>query len=585
MIWIQRKLSKKQFLLLLSLCVGLASGIAANLLKWFIHVVEELLTHNFEVTRSNALYLLYPAIGILISALFIRYVVRDNIGHGVTKILYSLSRNQGYIRDHNTWSSMVASGITIGFGGSVGSESPIVLTGSAIGSRFGRWFDMDHRTLMLLVGCGASGAVAGVYKAPIAGLVFTIEVLMIDLTMSSLVPLLISCASATCVSYFLSGNDTMFHFDLNDPFVVGRVPGAIVLGILCGLIGLYFTRVTNWIEQQFGKIKNMYKRWLLGAVVLAVLIYLFPPLYGEGYSVISTLVNSVQTHNATDLMNNSLFYGHNNFLLLYLTLIVLVKVFASTATTSGGGCGGTFAPSLFLGSMSGFVFASVWNLFLPAELQLSPTNCCLYGMSGVISAVFHAPLMGIFLIAELTGGYRLLVPLIIVAAISYVTIHAFEPHSIYSMRLARRGELLTHHKDQSVLTLMNLDAVTDKGRPTLTPDMSLGKMLQLVANSKRLHFAVCSPDGMLLGVINLNNIRHLIFRSELYNTFTVNGLMKSPYAIVRTDDSMPEIMDKFQQHDAGTLPVTSPDGRYVGFVSRARLYSAYREILKDFSEE
>ena len=445
MIWIQRKLSKKQFLLLLSLCVGLASGIAANLLKWFIHVVEELLTHNFEVTSSNALYLLYPAIGILISALFIRYVVRDNIGHGVTKILYSLSRNQGYIRDHNTWSSMVASGITIGFGGSVGSESPIVLTGSAIGSRFGRWFDMDHRTLMLLVGCGASGAVAGVYKAPIAGLVFTIEVLMIDLTMSSLVPLLISCASATCVSYFLSGNDTMFHFDLNDPFVVGRVPGAIVLGILCGLIGLYFTRVTNWIEQQFGKIKNMYKRWLLGAVVLAVLIYLFPPLYGEGYSVISTLVNSVQTHNATDLMNNSLFYGHNNFLLLYLTLIVLVKVFASTATTSGGGCGGTFAPSLFLGSMSGFVFASVWNLFLPAELQLSPTNCCLYGMSGVISAVFHAPLMGIFLIAELTGGYRLLVPLIIVAAISYVTIHAFEPHSIYSMRLARRGELLTHH--------------------------------------------------------------------------------------------------------------------------------------------
>ena len=559
MIWIQRKLSKKQFLLLLSLCVGLASGIAANLLKWFIHVVEELLTHNFEVTSSNALYLLYPAIGILISALFIRYVVRDNIGHGVTKILYSLSRNQGYIRDHNTWSSMVASGITIGFGGSVGSESPIVLTGSAIGSRFGRWFDMDHRTLMLLVGCGASGAVAGVYKAPIAGLVFTIEVLMIDLTMSSLVPLLISCASATCVSYFLSGNDTMFHFDLNDPFVVARVPGAIVLGILCGLIGLYFTRVTNWIEQQFGKIKNMYKRWLLGAVVLAVLIYLFPPLYGEGYSVISTLVNSVQTHNATDLMNNSLFYGHNNFLLLYLTLIVLVKVFASTATTSGGGCGGTFAPSLFLGSMSGFVFA--------------------------ISAVFHAPLMGIFLIAELTGGYRLLVPLIIVAAISYVTIHAFEPHSIYSMRLARRGELLTHHKDQSVLTLMNLDAVTDQGRPTLTPDMSLGKMLQLVANSKRLHFAVCSPDGMLLGVINLNNIRHLIFRSELYNTFTVNGLMKPPYAIVRTDDSMPEIMDKFQQHDAGTLPVTSPDGRYVGFVSRARLYSAYREILKDFSEE
>lgn len=585
MTWIQSKFSLKQFRLVLALCVGLASGLAANFLKWFIHFVEHLLTSNFPIAHSNPLYLLYPVVGILLSALFIKYIVRDNIGHGVTKILYSISRNQGYLRDHNTWSSMVASGITIGFGGSVGSESPIVLTGSAIGSRIGRWFDMDHHTLMLLVGCGASGAVAGVFKAPLAGLVFTIEVLMIDLTMSSLVPLLIATTSATCVSYILTGRDAMFNFDLSDPFIVEHVPAIIVLGVACGLVGLYFTRVTNRIERIFSRYSNLYARWAVGATMLAVLIYLFPPLFGEGYSTISTLVNSQHLGNANELMYHSLFYGHDQFLLIFLLLIVLVKVVASTATTSGGGCGGTFAPSLFLGCISGFIFASVWNMFAPESLTLSPANACLYGMSGVMSAVFHAPLMGIFLIAELTGGYTLLVPLMIVAAISFLTIHTFEPHSIYTTRLARRGELLTHHKDQSVLTLMNLADVTDKSRPVLQPEMKMGKMLQLISTSKRLHFAVCAPDGKLLGVVNINSIRHLIFRSELYNTFSVNALMQDPHAILSTDDSMAEIMDKFQTNDAGTLPVVDGNGLYVGFVSRARLYSVYREILKDFSEE
>ncbi len=569
----------------MSLCVGLASGLAANLLKAFIHFVEHLLTSNFVETHSNLLYLLYPAAGILLSALFIKYVVRDNIGHGVTKILYSLSRNQGRLRDHNTWSSLVASGITIGFGGSVGAESPIVLTGSAIGSRFGRWFNMDHRSLMILIGCGASGAVAGIFKAPIAGLVFTIEVLMIDLTMSSLVPLLISCASAVCVSYAISGSDTMFHFNLNDPFLVNRIPSTILLGILCGLVGLYFTRVTNRFERVFSHIPNLYLRWALGGTVLAVLIYLFPPLYGEGYGTISILLNSATSQDAASVMNHSLFYTHKDWLLLYLALIILLKVFASTATNGGGGCGGTFAPSLFLGCLTGYSFAAVWNMFRPFGILLPATNASLYGMAGVMSAVFHAPLTGIFLIAELTGGYRLLVPLMIVSAVSYMVIHAFEPHSIYSMRLARRGELLTHHKDQSVLTLMNLDDVTDKTRPVLSPTMTLGKMLHVIATSRRLHFAVCTPDGILRGVININNIRHLIFRSELYQVFNVNGLMTQPHAIVRTGDTMAEIMNKFQQHDAGTLPVVDEDDRYVGFVSRARLYGAYRDILKDFSEE
>lgn len=585
MINIQSKLSPKQFLLVLSLCVGIASGLAANLLKWLIHIIEHLLTRGFIITQANILYLVYPVVGILISALFIKYIVRDNIGHGVTKILYALSRNQGFIKTHNTWSSVVASAITIGFGGSVGAESPIVLTGSAIGSHMGRQFNLDHRQLMILVGCGASGAIAGIFKAPIAGLVFTIEVLMIDLTMASLVPLLISCASAACVSYFISGTSTMFSFDLTSNFGVERVPSYLLLGAFCGLISLYFTRMMNSFEKVFGRFKNLYAKFALGGIVLASLIYLFPPLYGEGYSTIEILLNSTSEANAEAVMNNSWFYGHHELLIVYLALIVLVKVFATTATNGGGGCGGTFAPSLFLGCIGGFIFAELWNMWAPFGVVLPATNCALLGMAGVMSGVFHAPLTGIFLIAELTGGYQLLVPLMIVSALSYITIHAFEPHSIYAMRLARRGELLTHDKDQSVLTLMNLDDLVDKSRPALDPEMTMGKMLQIVSTSKHLHFGVVDAGGSLLGVVNINEVRNLIFRSELYNTFKVYQLMQPPKDIIRTDFSMTEVVEHFNSHDNSTLAVTDPHGHLVGFISRTRLFSAYREIMKDFSQE
>lgn len=582
---LQEKLSKKQFLLLLSLVVGLSSGMAANVLKWIIHTIEHLLTSNFVTTQGNALYLLYPVVGILLSALFIKYIVRDNIGHGVTKILYALSRNQGLIKNHNMWSSVVASGITIGFGGSVGAESPIVLTGSAIGSHVGRMFHLDHKTLMILVGCGASGAVAGIFKAPIAGLVFTIEVLMIDLTMASLVPLLVSCAAAACVSYFISGTSTMFSFDLTQGFSVDRVPACLLLGISCGLISLYFTRVMNAFEKVFGRLKNLWLKFLLGGVVIAALIYIFPPLYGEGYSTIETLLTSPDASSAASVMNNSWFYGHSSLLLVYLALIVLVKVFATTATNGGGGCGGTFAPSLFLGCIGGFIFASLWNMWAPFGIVLTPTSSALLGMAGVMSGVFHAPLTGIFLIAELTGGYQLLVPLIIVSAVSYITIHAFEPYSIYSMRLARRGELLTHDKDTSVAQLMRLDDLVDKTRPTLSPQMKLGKMLQIVSTTKHLHFGVVDAGGRLLGVVNINELRNIIFRSEFYNTFTVEQLMKPPKDLINSDMPMTEVMAHFNSHDNSTLAVTDPHGLLVGFITRTRLFSTYREIMKDFSEE
>ncbi len=582
-VWISKHLSQKQFILILAFIVGVGSAVAAQTLKFLIHEIEHLLTAQFDVTHSNWLFLVYPVVGIYLTALFIRYIVRDDIGHGVTKILYALSRKQGSIRGHNCWSSVVASALTIGFGGSVGAESPIVLTGSAIGSRLGQLFQLDHKTMMLLIGCGASGAVAGIFKAPIAGLMFTLEVLMVDLTMASLLPLLVSCLTATCITYAWTGMNPMFIFELSDPFDVSRVPTSVLLGVFCGFISLYFTRVMSSFEQVFGRMHNMYAKLALGGTVLAVLIYFFPPLYGEGYSTISILLGS---HTETDqVLNNSLFYHHPEYLLVYLGLIILLKVFATTATNGGGGCGGTFAPSLFLGCVGGFVFSRLWNMYCPIDTIVPETNYALLGMAGVMSGVFHAPLTGVFLIAELTGGYQLFIPLMIVSVASYLTINAFEKHSIYAIRLARKGELLTHHKDRSVLTLMSLDAIIDKERPKLTPDMYLGQIVQAVSKSKSLHFAVVDMKGGMMGVINVNKIRQVIFRSELYRMYKATQLMQQPEMVLRTDDNMQTVMDKFSRCDAGTLPVLNPDGTFVGFVSRTRLYASYRQIIKDFSEE
>ena len=577
-VWIAKHLSEKQFILILAFLVGVGSAVAAQVLKLLIHEIEHMLTSQFDATRANWLFLVYPIVGIYLTALFIRFVVRDDIGHGVTKILYALSCRQGNIRGHNCWSSVVASALTIGFGGSVGAESPIVLTGSAIGSSLGRLFNLDHKTMMLLIGCGASGAVAGIFKAPIAGLMFTLEVLMVDLTMASLLPLLVSCLTATCITYVWTGMNPMFNFVLNDPFAVDRVPTSVLLGVCCGFISLYFTRVMNSFEQVFGRLNNMYAKLALGGVVLALLIYFFPPLYGEGYNTISMLLNGSSSNEANMVLNNSLFYGHQNLLLVYLGLIILLKVFATTATNGGGGCGGTFAPSLFLGCIGGFVFSRLWNEYGPWNMSVPETNYALLGMAGVMSGVFHAPLTGVFLIAELTGGYQLFIPLMIVSVASYLTINAFEKHSIYAMRLARKGELLTHHKDRSVLTLMTLDSIIDKERPLLHPDMYLGQIVQTVSTSKSLHFAVVDMKGGMLGVINVNKIRKIIFRSELYRMYKASQLMRQPEMILRTNDNMQTVMNKFAHCDAGTLPVLKPDGTFVGFVSRTRLYASYRQV-------
>lgn len=582
--WQKKHLSQRQLMLLISFFVGIFTSIAAWLLKKLISAIETGLTHGFIHSDTHWLYLIYPVIGIFITALFIKYVVRDNISHGVTRILYAISRRQGHLKRHNCWSSVVASGITIGFGGSVGAESPIVLTGSAIGSTFGSLFKLDHKTLMILMGCGASAAISGIFKAPIAGLVFTLEVLMLDLTMASLLPLLVSSVTAAVTMYILTDMNAMFRFNVENAFVVERVPTSILLGIFCGLLSLYFTRAMNMCENVFHKLNNMYAKLALGGIVLSVLIFFFPPLYGEGYSMISLLLNGSSQADWNMAMNDSLFFGHGNDLLLYLGLILLLKVFASSATNGGGGCGGIFAPSLFLGCIGGFIFSRVWNSY-DLYTYVPEKNYALLGMAGVMSAVMHAPLTGVFLIAELTGGYDLFMPLMIVSMVSYLTIIVFEPHSIYSMRLAKQGQLLTHHKDRSVLTLMSLDSVIDKYYARIKPDMDLAHLVLLISKETSDVFPVVDEGNHLLGIINLQHVRKVLFRQELYQSFTAQQLMEQPATCLIVDDPVAVVMDRFEETEATVLPVVDSLGAFVGFIDKTKLYSMYRQTMVDFSEE
>ena len=588
LLWRGKNIKDKHFILILSFLVGILTALAATLLKFLIEYIKHFLTENFDSTGANWLYLVYPVVGILLTGLFIRNVVRDDISHGVTKILYAISRRQSRIKRHNTWSSLFASAITIGFGGSVGAEAPIVLTGSAIGSNLGSAFKMEHRTLMLLVGCGAAGAVAGIFKAPIAGLVFTLEVLMIDLTMGSLLPLLVSSVTAATVAYILHGTEAMFEFHMDEPFLMERIPAVLLLGILCGLVSLYFTRTMNRIEGVFRRYSNPYIKLLIGGAMLSILIFLFPSLYGEGYDVIHMLLNGTSAADWDKVMDNSIFYGYGNLLLVYLSFVVLFKVFATSATNGGGGCGGTFAPSLFLGCITGFIFAHFCNGYALAPVvsdDLPEKNFALLGMAGLMSGVMHAPLTGIFLIAELTGGYDLFLPLMMVSVSSYLTIMIFEPHSIYSMRLAQKGELLTHNKDKSVLTLMDIESVVETDFEKVHPDDDLGEMVKVISKAKRNMLPVVDGRGELLGIVILDDIRNIIFRQELYHRFYVGRFMVTPPARIQMDDSMEVVMKKFDDTKAWNLPVVDHDGKYVGFLSKSRILNSYRQMLVDFSED
>jgi CIC family chloride channel protein len=582
--WRRRHFSDNSFVLVISFLVGIFTALAGLLLKWLIAQIEHLLTQEFVVTGANWLYLVYPVIGIWLTMLFIKYVVRDDIGHGVTKILFAIARKQSRIKPHNTWSSIAASAITIGFGGSVGAEAPIVLTGSAIGSSLGQLCRLSNKYMMLLVGCGAAGAVAGIFKAPIAGLVFVLEVLMIDLTMTSLLPLLVTSVTAAGLTFAISGTNPIFEFHLQDAFTVNRIPAYLALGIVCGLVALYFTRTMNMLEGVFRKLQGRYKKFLLGAAMLSLLIYLFPSLYGEGYDLITLLLNGNGQSDWNTAMDRSLFYGSDH-LLIYLFLIVVFKVFASTATNGGGGCGGIFAPSLFLGCICGFIFCRLWNTYDLLGIDIPERNFAMLGMCGLMSGVMHAPLTGIFLIAELTGGYALFMPLMIVATGSYLTIKSFEPHSIYAMRLAQRGELLTHHTDKSILTLMSMDSVIQHYDQVLYPDMNLGDVATQVSNSKNHVFPVVNKQMQFVGAVYLDDIRHLVFRTELYRDFAVSGLMKQPEALLSVNDTMDVVVGVFDKTGAWTLPVVDEEGIFVGFIRKSTVLTVYRQMLADLSND
>lgn len=577
--WRERSIPNDRFVLLLSFIVGVCTSLAACLLKGLIHLIQYLLTLNFSINEAHYMYLVYPSVGIVLALLFVKYVVKDDISHGVTKILFAISQRKSIIKPHNMWSSIIASSVTIGFGGSVGAEAPVVLTGSAIGSNLGRLFKLDQKTLMLMVGCGAAGAIGGIFKAPIAGIVFTLEVLMLDMTFSSVIPLLISSVTATTIAYILQGDSALFNLN-SDAFSLSRIPYYIILGLVCGFSSLYFTRGMNWIEDMFRKVKNIWVKFAIGGVILSALIFIFPPLYGEGYDSISALLNL----NQSQIFEKSLFYGLQNstiWLVAYLLMIILFKIFASAATNAAGGCGGIFAPSLFVGCFTGFLVAVILNVM---GVDVPAQNFALAGMAGLMSGVMHAPLTGIFLIAELTGGYTLFIPLMIVSVISYITIYVFEPHSLYAMRLAKKGELMTHHKDKAVLSLLKTDDLIETDIQTIAPSAMFGDLIKLISQSKRNIFAVVDNKGVFLGIVSLEEVRNIMFRPELYNRFTVRRLMVSPPAKVYIGDSMETVARKFDDSHAWNLPVLDGD-KYVGFVSKSKVFTAYRDVLVELSSE
>ena len=583
--WRVANVSDKMFLLILAFLVGVLSAVAAFLLHGLINTIVALLTGRFHADTYNWLYLVYPVVGIWLTSLFVRYVVRDNISHGITRILYAISSNRSRLKGHNTWSSVIASAITIGFGGSVGAEAPIVLTGSAIGSNLGKLFRLDNKTLMTLVGCGAAGAIAGIFKAPIAGLVFTLEVLMIDMTMSALLPILVSCVTATCFTYLFRGDAVLFSFTLESGWTVERAPACILLGVTCGLVSLYFIRTMTVCEDLFARFKDRpYIKLLIGGATLSTLIFLFPSLYGEGYHSINLLLNGKTEADWNQILDGSLFYGHSEYIILYLALVLFTKVFATSATNGGGGCGGTFAPSLFIGCFTGFLFSRLWHIN-QIGVYVPEKNFALLGMAGVMSGVMHAPLTGIFLIAEITSGYNLFMPLMIVSVSAYLTINIFEPHSIYGMRLAKQGRLVTHHTDHAVLTLMSLDSVIDRDYQSVDADMELGQMVHKISRSHTDVLPVTDAAGTLLGEIDIRKIRHVMFRTELYHHFKAHQLMVEPAAVLTDGTPMTAVMKTFERTQADWLPVLDADNHLKGYISRKRMYDMYRKMVHDFSQE
>ncbi len=575
---------EKRKLIILSFVVGISSGLAAVILESLVRAIHRGLTSWFDGSLDNFLYLVYPGIGMLLSLILLRFVIKDNIGHGVTKVLVAVSKNDSRIKPHNMWSSILTSSLTIGFGGSVGAEAPIVYTGAAIGSNFARYMGMSYRNMTILLGCGAAGAVAGIFKAPLAGVLFTLEILLFNISMTSMMPLLFSTVSATMVSYIFLGDALPFECTLT-PFRIVNVPFYVLLGFFCGLCSLYFLRTTLWLEDKLGKVKNPYVKWAFCAGGLGLLIFLFPPLYGEGYDALGPLLNGQAISYDGDTI--LAFMLHRPWLVpVFFALILILKVFSMTLTNAGGGVGGTFGPTLFVGAMAGFLLARVTNLLLAGtEFTVPEQNFVLVGMAGLMAGVMQAPMTAIFLIAEISGGYELFIPLIITASIAFGTIRIFEKYSIYTKRIAKSGDLLTHDSDQAVLTLLKVTDLVERGFSPVQIDATLGELVHVISCSSRNIFPVIDSNRHFQGYVSLEDVRKDMFRPELYTKMHVFNYMKSSPAYVYEDEKMDSVMNKFESTDAWNLPVVKKDRTYIGFVSKSKIFSAYRDELKELSQD
>ena len=579
-------LSERNRLLILSVVTGLVVGLAAVVLKILISFIQRGLGNVFGDFWNGAVYyILLPGAGMLLAMLFCKYLIKDDIGHGVTKVLQAVSRQESRIKPHNTWSSIAASSVTIGFGGSVGAEAPIVYTGAAIGSNFARKAGMSYRSMTILLGCGAAAAVAGIFKAPLAGVLFVLEILLFNISMNSMMPLLLSTVSATVVSYIFLGKSTPFECALT-PFNLANIPFYVVLGLFCGGCSIYFIRTTLWMEDKIGKMGNRWVRWVLCAAGLGLLIFLFPPLYGEGYDSLGVLLNgqelSIEGQTPLAFLSRSPWSVPVFFL-----LILLLKVFSMTLTNAGGGVGGTFGPTLFIGAIAGFFVARTLNLLLSGtSLSVPEQNFVLVGMAGLMAGVMQAPMTAIFLIAEISGGYDLFLPLILTATIAFGTTRLVEKYSIYTKRIAQRGELLTHDSDQAVLTLLKVNDVIENDFSPVKIDDTLGRLVEVVSESSRNIFPVVDTKGRFQGFVSLEDIRKDMFRFNEYETLHVFNYIRSAEEYVYEDEAMDSVMRKFETTSAWNLPVVRRSDRaYIGFVSKSKIFSAYRDELRMFSQD
>ncbi len=577
--WREQHISTKHFVLFLSVIIGLITGIAAYLMKTFVIYLKDILLNRFEVDESNFLLYLYPMAGILLTVIFIRWVIRDDVRHGIPRILYVISKKKGEMRKHKTFSSFIGGALTSGFGGSAGLESPIISTGSSIGSTFASTFGLNFKTKTLLIGCGAAGAMASIFTTPIAAVIFSMEVLMLDLTAASIIPLLISSVTGAITAKLMMSDEVLFHFSLDNHFDVPDLPYYILLGILAGLVSLYFNRSNYLISRWMNSIKTKRNRTLVGMLIMGLLIFIFPVLFGEGYSFLKIIIDG----DPLELTSWSFFYDYRHSFWVFsgfLFLVLLLKVVATTLTIESGGIGGIFAPAVFTGGITGYLFASI-NNHLDWARQLNEKSFTLVGMAAVLGGVLHAPLTAIFFAAEITNGYHLMLPLMLTTTIAYSTIKFFDTHSIFHRQLAERGELLTHHKDRTVLTLLSISSVIDKDFNTINPESSLGDLVKEIAKSRRNIFPVIDENRIFHGLVAMDDVREDMFKPELYD-HPITDYMIQPLDSVSTKQTMEMVMNKFNETDYYNLPVID-NGKYVGFVSRSNVFSAYRETLLEVS--